>query len=1337
MPAINYSQRLLEAKASAATDWGSVAGKVESEVTAGAALKRGLKVEAGLSALAEIDAGLSKFIAAQVTGRAEASAHVTAQVQFPLNLFEEAGAAVRLQAVAEAAAGVEASIGLSIGDFIELARGVLGGDGVALRLFLLFLEEIDLTAGVYAKAAATAQAQAYATIVGSLRNDSARGLKPGFNIVAGAGLGLAAGAGVRLVARARFRDFPRFYARSVDLAVDAVFDEAARRLGTAAGPAVVVALDAARPPLKMAFRLAYEVGELLATRNPPQSTAGAAELAARAVAVTFEEGQRFLLRTFVHAALKELRAMLRPQLRGLNATGRARIKPRRDALVARLRSRPADPFDLSSPAAQDFWIGVVESMEALTVEAFAGATISQDLSRALAAAWCAAQLLLVATKRATRADASFSVVGQPANAVRAAFVGAPAAQPPRIVSDALASGLGVARPSGGWKLEHAAAFLATVPTTTLLETAAPQVKPFLEAFRGILGSTTATVAKTILGNIGALPSSAGAADSRQTLRDLLTAVRKLVTEVLDAQAMPALRTALADSPETLLYLNDVLRPGADFALGTSADLLLDWASGDVAPGAATEALSSVVMKLLGRTLVVTADVLQDHVQRGTQGMLENVAGRLTETGMAAAFAQVSGLPADVAAARASAFLRLVGRTLKPYTPAERREIRGLFFKAMDPLPPAAGRGFVDELARDSFVPNAEAASRLVQRTFDLHSERFVAFALGALELAGESVQELLEAALVAAADAMPQWMAVGAAALAEAERALAELGLQVLAASDAAATALDEALGDLADAFGAIGAPSRRSALKTRMADAFVDAVDGTLEDHPLYRALPSEFRSAAKASARDLVRGLAHGLAAPIFDAVATAASDVGGILDDVRELDPSTGLAAGVSDLVLDQVERSVRDAFGGDDPGFNVGFSFTYEAPELHIGFDGVRVVMKTHRLGFDLGRIALPISRLIRLLRDVILATSGFESALARTAGGLRTWLEKELEAAAKRDEAARVSAEVDGLRSLRAAVSGAPRDIALASPAHGGVYRDVIPVRVALDGATSEFVRAVGGPDRVWVSLNAERLPASRFEVESVRPPAAAAAVGAGTREIPKSRTLSPITAIRASISGASIGLQAAFDRPDRVRGAGKTRPGGGAGGFLPGNSLRPGSNFGGKPGAKLRGVDFDRSVSGASEGRVVLRGELDLSECVEGFNVLSVTIIGSEGERLTRSLTFVVEAPAAPPAPPSGGGPIQPPVVLPPRWKPIDPAKLRPKPKPVPVGPAGLRAKSDAAKAAVIAATVDPTTRLSAVSPMLQAKLKTAKIGGMVPMPTTPPVPARRSRPARPTRRPH
>ena len=152
-----------------------------------------------------------------------------AQIELPLNLFDEVGAAVRLQAIAELAAGVRVGVGLSLGDFLALAGENSRGGDIGLRLLRIFIEESELKIGFFAKAALSAQAYANLVVTGTATGDRIAGIPPGFTIAAGAGAGLEAGAGFQLFGTAKIASFSRLVARSAD----AVVDETVHRLAHA------------------------------------------------------------------------------------------------------------------------------------------------------------------------------------------------------------------------------------------------------------------------------------------------------------------------------------------------------------------------------------------------------------------------------------------------------------------------------------------------------------------------------------------------------------------------------------------------------------------------------------------------------------------------------------------------------------------------------------------------------------------------------------------------------------------------------------------------------------------------------------------------------------------------------------------------------------------------------------------------------------------------------------------------------------------------------------------------------------------------------------------------
>lgn len=97
MPELDLDQNLLSASAGfQAGDWADAEAAATLDLRAGAALNRGIDLELGVGVMALLDAGFHKFLAIDGTARVEASAGLKGQIQLPMDVFGEAGVAVRL-----------------------------------------------------------------------------------------------------------------------------------------------------------------------------------------------------------------------------------------------------------------------------------------------------------------------------------------------------------------------------------------------------------------------------------------------------------------------------------------------------------------------------------------------------------------------------------------------------------------------------------------------------------------------------------------------------------------------------------------------------------------------------------------------------------------------------------------------------------------------------------------------------------------------------------------------------------------------------------------------------------------------------------------------------------------------------------------------------------------------------------------------------------------------------------------------------------------------------------------------------------------------------------------
>jgi hypothetical protein len=230
-------------------------------VTLEAEACHGLSLEAGAQALVEVNGLLSLILGVRASGFAQAAAGVTARAQLRPDAFERFGVIADLAAHAEASAGGRLAI---TGDVAPIARWAQDNlDGLALTLFLVFLEELSIEAGVWAQVAVAAMARAHAEVVFSLREQEA-----GVTIEAGAGAGLGGGVGFDSYCSARFLDVRRFYGR----AVRAITREAAAQVRAALPPEWSFGADILEIATPTALLTVFELGQqtTLGTLGPPE-----------------------------------------------------------------------------------------------------------------------------------------------------------------------------------------------------------------------------------------------------------------------------------------------------------------------------------------------------------------------------------------------------------------------------------------------------------------------------------------------------------------------------------------------------------------------------------------------------------------------------------------------------------------------------------------------------------------------------------------------------------------------------------------------------------------------------------------------------------------------------------------------------------------------------------------------------------------------------------------------------------------------------------------------------------------------------------------------------------
>lgn len=1074
MPGPNLSQTLLGGSADyKASDWLQASASGKLDLLAAAELRRGLNLGLGAEALVELDASLRKFIALDVSAQANATARVQAQVQVPLDLFSEAGFALRLQAVAEAAVGINLGIGLSVGDFLALAGADPLMKGAPFKLLALLFEpdQVVVSAGVKAKAAASAMAYVNFLVTGSLD-----GNKPGFLAAAEAGVGLKAGAGYQVFVNFSLASPHRFVRRSIDIAVDETTRLIAAELHDPAQRAMVSEL---RTPAKIAFRAAFELGSALAENGGTFSAGAGPQLAQRLCIVILEEGQRLVLETITTFALDSFHKLLRGA--GVSQAEWDAAQALRSQLAEKLRQMPEDPFD-PLPANRDYWTSVLGDMAQLGAQLLGTASQTGDTPAAIL--WSALQLLFRGTERISSAQVRGQIIGVGAHTQTAAFDQALPQQPPQQIRWTINAALN-RQPNDPLLETHLVNFLVRDAVLQPLVQAAPSLKSVLDVVFGPSAGAGAAAARVILREAGSfMPGPNGAVNSEATLRALLDGLQAYIDNRLRNELLPAIRPALGNRPEIALYLDEVLLPTVDHSIHLLSERVLAWSQNQaVDQMALREACSGVIMKLVSRSLVASLDVLLHTCLSGIQHEFRKAASNVDKDNdsIVPRLAAATGLDRAFLAELMEETLILSAETFAPL-PEERRErIRSLLFRLTDVLPGRARDDFLDQLKDAFFVPNLDAGVELAQISGEMIAEHVQRFVTALLNRIGALILEELQGFLEDAQAAVAQWLRQLDQLVTDLLETMQEIVRQIEELTTLVIEAWDDAFSALELLLSSIG-NSGRSSVRSKVKASLISRATDILEDNDIYKNLPGEAKDFAKDKLKDAIGAVLNSeLFNDVWSVVSSVADEAAELMEDICDLDLDSNLTSQISDLILDRVEDLIYDLFGGGNPRIPLSISI-----ELDLG------LVKINE-SINIGSVKLPIGSLITSVRSGIGGLAFVEESIRIIADRVTDALEAagrlvtaEDAKEATEEELRRVRTEIDN--------SGRSRfEVEVLSPTPAGFYdTSTVEVEIFLKNVPLSYL-GLGDLEqqRVNIILNREDLDLSAFVVEEIQGPAAA------------------------------------------------------------------------------------------------------------------------------------------------------------------------------------------------------------------------------------------------------
>lgn len=769
------------------------------------------------------------------------------------------------------------------------------------------------------------------------------------------------------------------------------------------------------------------------------------------------------------------------------------------------------------------------------------------------------------------------------------------------------------------------------------------------------------------------------------------------------------------------------------------------------------------MKVLGRSVVVAGDVLLATVQQQLSGILNDLADHIDDPGGILSVLTANpaaGMAAEDIADLVAEVLRIGAEVYGPLPASQRQRLRSLMYQVIDPLPATGGGAFLDELARDNFVPQLEAISALAQELGGIGLERFFRLVELLLQRIGLKLLEDLAQAIQAAVEAVVELAEDVIEGLRQLGQRLIELVAEIAALIDEVAELFAEAADALLESLASLDTTTGRNRLKDGLVDAVVGGATDLLESNDIYKHwVPSDIKNSVESTMRGALRSALNvGVIDVVLDAVGEVASSLDDLVDDVRDLDPNEPLAPQLLELVLDRIEDAVEAAFG-DDPHIDLEFdvSWQYEEP-VFVGPAPWDWETRTRTASFtiDLRRIDIPLDDVLSVVRDVGRGLGALETAIEEAAEGLASAFAAEQQLQARETEKTGLQAEHETLKKRRAETAPGPRSIAILSPVPMQVIDRPTSVRVRIEGVPESIVEE--GPDlppRMLVLLNGAPVPVASFSVAPLdggrlRPIdlpgfGGGFVFGVGLRPHPiTGATLRGVGAIRpgATLRGTGgIDGTGAFGRTSLGRAGrasaraafrervvaramarhavgGGARPGGLPGGrdvVTPSDAVSGGGGkgrdlgfvFGASGLASIRGLGRSVPVAHLGEllfserGGILMTRTFDPSQLSDGVNSLSVVVIDGQGQRTEATVSFLAAAAVAPD--PTDKRPRLPGIRLP------LPGNLRPL---VIAGSRGLlppkkQRRATVQKTAETLRTprVDPLRRVREVSPKVAARL--------------------------------
>ncbi|HEX7168635.1 MAG TPA: lamin tail domain-containing protein [Acidimicrobiales bacterium] len=1008
-----------------------------ASATASVELRRGLDLRLGFDFEASAQGAIGGELSGKLSAGVSARAGLAVQAMVPIDLFDEAGLVVRFQAQAEAAAYASLAISLELG---ELYRRVgLRVPSPLDELLTVFFDEVECSAGLWARVAFAAQVHGQAVLSGSLLPNVAGG--PGFAFRVGYGAGLGFGSGKDFVANIGIPDPARLLDRLAGALTDVVLDQAERHFATRPDAERIVAgaaLTAARVSVPLATRTLFRIGlELVGSPDGAQARDASNDAVLDAL---FQQTQTVVLEALAEMAFAELgrqvRGLVGPQL-NVDEAQRVAMLAALDDLDAALDTLAAT--DAATPEAFIAAIApVVAAVEALARGGGFDASAALDAAAAL---WTAAVL-------AERVSHWYDAPDRDVNDL----FGAAAAPFP--VGSALAAHvarrIGMA-PGRAVTLADLVEFL--VEETHILDelrSFAPELADGIDWLSGLLGGLPSDLLRVALRGTPASPDTRAALATR-----VGTALGAAVRDEVVPRLLAPMKAQQPNAKGLHLVIDELVTP------------MLVALPGVVLPALATlddeedvrrmrEAVSALLLQLVGRLTIATVDVLLEHAlneaEEATNAVLaiiDDIDEEWSGFGAIATVAARAVLPVSLNIDDVKGLLRLAADVMSLVNDEQREPLMDVLGQLIR-MGLATDAGFdaaMDTLLTTDAAPAADNLDAALARVQD-----------GAWAIAGFVVPRALELVamhFVHEAKRLAVAIYEGAKAVVEAvQKGLALLANTARELADRARVLAAQGLQLAAQVAGHIRGAAEHVRSLVAAIVAKVRAFGRSLLD-PVIAWMPewaqNELRNLYN-TVFDAVRWM--------LDAPLALLSSVAGWAEQALS---SASAALSNPDAVRQEVRRKIESSSGLD-----IHF-------DLALWAFGAKI--------FDAGRITIPTGKILGIFGDVVLGDPVFHQSVNVASSATASLRAVRAEEATVQQLQAGVAAQQLAQADAARMVPGRALRAEIESPAHDAAVGGHATVRIRVTGANRSFVESTLGVEpRIVVRVNGHvyRYDASRW-----------------------------------------------------------------------------------------------------------------------------------------------------------------------------------------------------------------------------------------------------------------